>query len=114
MTQRRVTNRRGRQVARDAEWLKVWRYLCIDGNGRCRITVDPPRLAADEIAMRLELALPRALFKRPMLAAKVEIPQSAVTPVRIETDVVNGIADAIKNATGLTAHIRVVEPEVQQ
>lgn len=103
--------RRGNNTGGDANTLRVWRYLCIDDAGRCRVTVDAPRLAATEIAMRLELSLPKALFKRPMLSAKVEIPESAVSPVRIETDVVNGIADAIKHATGLTAHLRVIEPE---
>lgn len=96
-----------RNVSRTADFLIVHRYLCVNGDGITRLVSEPPRLGPSEIAIRIQLKLPRALFTRPLLNAEIEIPAAAVTPTKIETEVVNGIAKAIKDATGLAAHLTV-------
>lgn len=109
MTRRRISY--ARSVSMDANWLNAVRYLCVESNGRTRLTTEAPALGPSEIAIRFEIKLPRAIFRRPQLTAKIEVPLDQVTPASINALDVKGIGKAIKDATGLHAHIAVVPPE---
>lgn len=66
-----------------------------------------PRLAANEIAIRQSVKVPRALFTRPSLSAEVVIPNEAAMPTEIEATTVSDIREAVLRATGIDLSITV-------
>lgn len=69
-----------------------------------------PRLTPNEIALRLEFEIPDKLFQRPVVTAKLKIPDEVVLPDKINTAVTDNIEEAIKSVTGLEMRVSVVEP----
>ncbi len=74
-----------------------------------RITMRPPALAADEIAMRVCVKLPDAIFRKPMLEATVEVPMDAVTPPSLDATVLDNVREELTRRLGIDMTIAVVE-----
>ena len=75
-----------------------------------RRTTRPPALAADEVAVKLMLSLPEALFMRPQIQAKVVVPADAVTPPVLDVAVVDNVREVLERETGLSITLAVVNP----
>lgn len=73
-----------------------------------RMVEKTPKLKGNEVALRLQMNLPEALFKRPTLIAKMTIPDEVVPQVDISPEVTANIEEIIKNSTGLTMSVQVV------
>lgn len=90
-------------------------FLCVRPNGRSgralsfRITATQPRLQAGEVAIKVTLALPRALFQRPNLAATIAIPANKVSPTRIDAEVIQNIEELIRSNLGMDMKITLGE-----
>jgi len=67
-----------------------------------------PKLKGNQVALRLEIDLPRALFTRPTLQARMVIPDEAVPAVKISPEVTDNISRIIKESTGLTMSVNVI------
>lgn len=76
-----------------------------------RLTQGQPAVDADEISILLDVTLPDALFDKPRLEAKIEIPEDAVGPDVINSKVIENVKDAIHQSTGLTFAINVIKEE---
>lgn len=100
-----------REVKRDATTMTTNCWMVISANGRVGVTALAPRLGSDEIAIKLAIKLPRALFTRPALSAAITIPAEAAEPQVIEAEAVANIRNAVKHATGLDLVINVIEAE---
>lgn len=93
------------------------RYLVIGcsrpphGPVRVRIAKRPPSLDADEIAIKMEIRLPDALFKKPHLEAKIEVPNEAAKVEAITAITADNVRDAIVEATGLELSISVKQED---
>lgn len=70
-----------------------------------------PSLAGNQIAVRLRLEIPDELFTRPILEAKMAIPKEAVPMVTITPEITTDIERIIKQSTGLTMNVGIVEHE---
>jgi len=92
--------------------MKVIKWVTIGSGGATRLTTSKPKTSPFEISMLLEINIPDEIFLRPHLEAKIDIPQDAVGPQTITTEVVENMQDAIQSATGLTLSINVVKEEV--
>lgn len=56
-------------------------YLIVDKGGAMRLSRRPPPLSAGEVAIGLQVDVPRAVFERPQLKAEVTVPAGAgLTP----------------------------------
>lgn len=94
------------------------KYLVIEGkksrysyNGftpHVRLVEREPTLSGNEIAIRIKVEIPDALFKRPTLVAEMRIPNEAVPQTTITPDVTTNIESIIKERTGLDMAIYVV------
>lgn len=89
--------------------MRVLKWLTINSKGACRITKGKPSLDWDEIAIRLEVDLPDALFNRPRLEASITIPEEAAKGEIIQSVVADNVKEAIEQATGLTFSVAVVD-----
>ena len=92
----------------------ITKWLTINSNKSVRITHNQPSLAANEISVKLQIKIPDALFKKPRLEAKIEIPEEAVGPDMIDSHVVENVQEAIKSVTGLEFHIDVIKEEKEE
>lgn len=93
-------------------------YIIVAGNrrhswvepGAIRLTKNkPPRLAGNEIAVKLSLDIPDGLFLKPTLEASVSIPDSAALGTVITAEVQDNIAQIIKEQTGFNVCVSAPE-----
>lgn len=82
---------------------KAWRAL----SGRLAAKV--PALEAGEIAIKLNIKVPEAMFKRPQIQATVTIPENAVTPPVLEANVLDNVREVLTQQTGMDVTVRVVD-----
>lgn len=92
--------------------MKTSCWLRVTERGSVNATkMKPNRIGVDEIALRLELDLPGALFTKPRLVATMRVPEKAVSQAEITTSVTDNLEEAIKTATGLDMVVRIKEEE---
>jgi hypothetical protein len=96
--------------------MKTIVYLCVKKSEHrfdptFRVTKTKPNLDHNEIAVKIDLELPYALFTKPTLEAKVVVSEKAVAPTVIEADVVNNVEQIIREQTGFTVKLSVVAEE---
>lgn len=60
-----------------------------------RVAARKPSTGADQVAIRLELALPRGLFERPALTAVIQMDGDAA-PLEISAETAAAVEDAIR------------------
>ena len=80
-------------------------------NHKIEIREKTPSLDGMQIAVKLDIEIPDALFQRPTLEAKMTIPEEAVPKLSLDANVTENISRLIKDATGLTMKVTVVEQE---
>jgi hypothetical protein len=81
------------------------------GGLSARLASRIPALKSDEIAIKLCIDVPDALFKRPQLQASITIPESAVTPTVVNAEVLDNIREVLSQQTGLDVTVNLVVPE---
>ena len=69
-----------------------------------------PDLARDEVAIKLELKLPAALFEKPVLGAQIKV-EGDVPQIDLSPDTVETIQDVIRSTAGLDVELTVVTPD---
>ena len=94
--------------------MKVKKWLTINSSGSARLSCGKPNIGWDEVSVLLDVNLPDALFQRPRLEAKINIPEEAAAREVITSDVVENVKEAIETATGLTFSINVVKEEIEE
>lgn len=78
---------------------------------KLRLVQKVPTLKGNEFSLRLQLDIPDAIFKRPQLSAELTVPDTAVSSININPDVTKKIESIIKETTGLTMNVSVIEHE---
>lgn len=76
-----------------------------------RISSKTPSLAAGEVAIKLNVTVPEALFKQPQLQASVIIPEDSVTPPVLDAKVLDNVREIMEQQTGMEVSVRLVEGE---
>lgn len=79
-----------------------------------RLALKSPSLAKDEIALKISVEVPDALFNRPQLQAKITIPQSAVTAPVVDAQVLDNVREILQQQTGLDVSVSLVSPTVEE
>lgn len=91
---------------RTQRWLKVFK------NGNVETTKNQPNPSADVVIVNLNITVPDALFVRPMLQAKISVPEELVpTPIVVAPEVIAKLEKEIKVATGFTVELVQVLPD---
>lgn len=76
-----------------------------------RLTKGNPALASNEVAVKVVLTLPDAIFDKPAFEAKIVVPDEAVSKPVIEASVIDNVQEIIKQNTGFEVTLQVVEKE---
>ena len=95
-----------------AKFIELTRYLAIQPNGATKISTKAPRLGPNAISMLLTIRIPEAVFRKPALSARIEIPKEAGAPSTINAKTIADATEAVRQATGLTLSIE-VSPETE-
>src|SRR4051812_18375810 len=77
-----------------------------------RVSKGKPSTGADEVAIKLNIELPMALFVKPSLEAKIAVPAEK-HPFVITPDVQENIAQVIREQTGFTVNIQTAAPDAE-
>jgi hypothetical protein len=88
-------------------------FLIVASTGSVRVTKRDPDLKWNEIVVKIALRLPRALFSKPTIEARVLIPDEAAKPATISAEVIERVDEAIRAATGMHVELIVRSPEDQ-
>lgn len=93
--------------------MKTIVYLCVKRSEHrydptFRVMKTSPALDQNEIAVKINLELPEALFTKPALEAKIVISDKAVAPNVIEMEVIDNVEQIIKEQTGFTVKLNVI------
>jgi len=78
-----------------------WRYSS-------RMTQKVPSLASNEIAVKVVLEIPDAIFTRPALSAQITIPNDAISKPVINAEVIDNVQDIIQQNTGFDVRLEVI------
>lgn len=78
---------------------------------QARLSVGVPALKSHEVAVKLHLELPEELFDRPQLQASIRVPDGAVAPTVIDTEVLDNIEEVIRREAGLDLTISLVSED---
>ena len=89
-------------------------YLKVSSTGVVGAYKNPPSLGWNEISMFVRLDIPDRIFDKPTLQANITIPEEAVIKTPIEASVVDNVAEAIEQATGLKFNITVEKKEEEE
>jgi len=93
--------------------MNIKHWLTINERGSARMTKNKPAVDVDEISILLDINVPDALFDKPRLEASINIPEDAVGPDVINSEVIENVKDAIEQSTGLTFAINVIKDEAE-
>lgn len=72
------------------------------------MTVGSPALDSNEIAVKVTLDIPDAIFDKPALEAKITIPEEAVSKPVISAEVIDNVQEIIKQNTGFEVKLEIV------
>lgn len=89
--------------------MKVTNWLIISKNGIKGVRKTKPDLAYDEIAVRINLDIPKELFERPQIEATIkieEVPNNAYKP-----DLIINTKDLIEQQTGAKIDFKILPIE---
>lgn len=92
----------------------IIKHLVINSRRNVTIREKPPKLKGNEICLKLELDIPNAIFERPLLVARMNVPASAVPQVTIDTKITDNIEKIIKAQTGLSMVVSILEEEERE
>lgn len=103
-----------RGVSHTRDTMVIHRWLAITSEGGVGVSVNPPSLGPGAIAMRITIEVPKALFTKPHLEARITVPASAGMPTTISAETVSNIENAVRQATGLMLSVRVAPDDDQK
>ncbi|MDD3531675.1 MAG: hypothetical protein PHV99_03755 [Candidatus Pacebacteria bacterium] len=86
-------------------------FLVVSESGKVRVTKGKPPLRFDEIAMRLQVVVPKRVFDSPLIQAKVVVDEALAALPEIAPEVVLNTAAAIEQATGMKVELKVLPAE---
>jgi len=69
-----------------------------------------PSLGPDEIAVKIEMTLPAALFEKPTLKASINVDAEVESPA-LEPETVESLEHVLRSASGLDVNLTVVDPD---
>lgn len=98
--------------------MKVSAWLAIEKSPRypyynVRINKTQPNLKFNEVALKLNLELPDALFTKPRLEANISVPEGKVGAQIINADTIDNVAEAIKQHTGMEVRMWIEENKAE-
>ena len=92
--------------------MKIVNWLIINKNGIKGVRKSKPDLAYDEIAVKINLDIPKELFERPAIEATIkieDIPNNAYNP-----DIILNTKELIEQQTGAKIDFRILNTEEEE
>ncbi|NOX49191.1 MAG: hypothetical protein GXP16_01475 [Gammaproteobacteria bacterium] len=87
-----------------------WNWRKLKAERIVQKTIDIPTTKQDEIAIKLSIDLPEALFQRPELSVKIQVDSDAPR-IDIDAETMDDMAENIQKMLGIPVHITCEVPE---
>ncbi len=98
--------------------MQITQYIVIKKKNRwsygSRMTKSNPAIASNEIAVKVMIEIPDAVFDKPTLQAQITIPEEAVSRPVISAEVVDNVQEIIKQNTGFDVRLEVIEKDKEE
>lgn len=94
--------------------MKETAYLIIGKTGIRGVRKTRPGLKWDEVAMKVDLNIPDALFQRPHIEAKITVDPEKIQPNQINPELILNTKDLIEQQTGAKIDFKVVSYENEE
>jgi hypothetical protein len=98
--------------------MQISQYIIIKKKNKwsygSRMTKESPALASNEIAVKVSLEIPDAIFDKPTLQANITIPAEAVSKPVINAEVIDNVQEVIKQNTGFNVKLEVVDKDEEK
>lgn len=72
-----------------------------------KVLKSKPSTRSDEIAVKINLSIPNALFEKPVIEFRVKIPESAATLPTLEADITDDLAVRLEEQLGQRVHLTI-------
>lgn len=82
--------------------------------GTIRVAKTRPNTRSDEIAIKLDVEIPDALYIKPQLEARVTVPDDGSRGPVITAEIADNIAEAIRERTGLEVRISAADEDGEE
>lgn len=82
----------------------------LDGKPSVRACKNKPALDFNEVPILISLSIPKSMFMRPQLQAKITLPEQDVNK-EISVEIQSDIAKAIEQAVGMSVTLNVEHPQ---
>lgn len=76
-----------------------------------RVTRKKPSTGPEEIAVKVTMSIPDALFERPEVEASIVVPASGERSTVVTAEVCDNIETIIRQQTGLSVSVRAVDQD---
>lgn len=90
--------------------MKIKLNLFIKGTGEVRITKKDTGIYQDEVYLKLELSVPDALFKRPIINAAIDLNAANIEQFIIDPKIHTDIQNAIEGVIGADVNLTISNP----
>lgn len=77
---------------------------------KARLTSTQPQLESCERVLKIDVAVPRAIFSTPTLQASITVPEDAIGKPVINASVLDNVREIIAQQTGLDVKVSIIEP----
>ena len=94
--------------------MKEVAYLIIGKTGIRGVRKTRPDLKWDEVAMKINLDIPDALFQRPHIEAKITVDPDKIQPNQINPELILNTKDLIEQQTGAKIDFRVISIDLEE
>lgn len=92
--------------------MKLKLNLFIKSTGEVRITKRDSGIYQDEVYLKLELSIPDALFKRPIINAAVDLTAANIEQFIISPTIKTDIQNAIEGIVGADVNLTISNPNL--
>ena len=96
-----MTNWKGYMIFKKQQY--AWKGL------HARLTKTNPKLDVGEVAVKIQVDLPKELFERPMLQANISIPKESIPQSIIDAEIQDNVERVVKEVTGAEIKFSVIE-----
>ena len=79
--------------------------------GAIKLTKGKPKTARNQVALKLTLMIPSAIFDEPQLHAIITIPEDAISKPVIDADIQENIVEILSERLGFHVHISAEQDE---
>ena len=87
--------------------IQTYIWVITNKKGSVRTVKKNPTVKSDEVAFKLDIELPKAMFEKPKLSVSVKVPEDAVKEEIVSEEIIDNIGETLKRHMDMDINITV-------